>query len=50
MQLGKPISYSNAAYQMSKRPASIREWAKQNDDLLLKTLAIEVIEVFEAGR
>ena len=49
MQLGKPISYSNAAAQMSKRGDSIKEWAKQNDDLLLKSLAAEVIEVFEAG-
>lgn len=43
------VSYSTAASEMRQNGSKIHQWAQQNDNLLLKACAIEVLEVYKQG-
>jgi len=45
MNAGRPVSFKFVSNEMATNGANIRKWAAQNDNLLLKTLALEVLEV-----
>lgn len=46
---GKTVSFNVASDEMRQNGTKIRQWAQQNENLLLKALANEVIDVFEGG-
>jgi len=43
----KPVSFKYASIQMATNAEKIKQWATQSDNLLLQSLAQEVIEVAE---
>lgn len=45
MQQNHTVSFEFATNQVRQRGDKIREWAAQNDNLLLKSLASEVLAV-----